>query len=824
MKPDPVDQVREAAARKLFLAQLAIFWERLWPAMWPAVFVSGLFVCATLIGFWQRVPGIPHLALLLLFGAALLAELIRGFKNFRMPEGGDGRRRIELASGFKHRPLSVLVDRLALPGDDADAREIWQVHQTRMAENAQKNLRVGYPSPCLARRDPLGLRAALFLAMFVAFIAGIEDADEHFAYALAPELTVFGAVERAELSVSLTPPAYTGQAPIFLTPTPLADASSLAGQSDEPIPVPARSALMARVHGGDGIPSLTIDTLIDSFTVVDKANFEIAATIDRGDRILVTQGGETLGDWPITVVPDRPPSVAFSKPPFGTYRLATKLDYVAEDDYGVGEGRAIFELAGGPGDSMELALNLGRTGTQSSKGTSYYDLTPHPWAGLPVTIRLEVVDGAGQWGSSEPADFVLPARSFAHPVARAVVDERRKLAMDPNLRPNVAVALDEISKRSAEYDENLGVFLALRLAYAQLVRHADVATIDQVQDLLWQVALAIEEGPLALAEQTLRSAVQALMEALGDDKVGDAELDQQIDELRRAIDEFLTALAQQALQQPGLNPPQPGQQSADRNDLHELLDQARDLARTGSRDAAQDLLSQLQEFLESLQGGSFAGMPMDGEMEQGMESLQNLEDLIGQQEQLLDQTFRQGQRQPGGMGQGGQSGGHGNQPQGSTKPSANQQEALRQMLRDLMLDMADGGISVPRELGQAEKSMGRAGRALNQGQPRRATRPQTEAIDQMQQGAQSMLESLMSAFEESASGTQLTSGPFSSPRDPFGRGMGKEASDDGTVRIPDKNQLERSRAILKELYRRAGQRSRPQTERDYIDRLLRRFP
>ncbi len=113
---------------------------------------------------------------------------------------------------------------------------------------------------------------------------------------------------------------------------------------------------------------------------------------------------------------------------------------------------------------MELALNLGRTGTQSSKGTSYYDLTPHPWAGLPVTIRLEVVDGAGQWGSSEPADFVLPARSFAHPVARAVVDERRKLAMDPNLRPNVAVALDEISKRSAEYDENLGVFLALRLA------------------------------------------------------------------------------------------------------------------------------------------------------------------------------------------------------------------------------------------------------------------------------------------------------------------------------------------------------------------------
>ena len=824
MKPDPVDQVREAVARRLWLAGLAIFWERLWPALWPAVFVGGLFVCATLIGFWQRVPGVPHFALLVLFVAALLAELIRGFRNFRLPHGADGRRRIELASGIKHRPLSALVDRLVVPDDDARARGIWQIHRTRMAEKARKNLRVGYASPGMARRDPLGLRAGLFLALFLAMIAGANDADERFAYAFAPELIVFAPTERAELSISLTPPAYTGQAPIFLTSTPLADASSPAGQGDEPIPVPAQSALVARVHGGGAIPSLTVGALVDSFSAVGNANFEIAATIERGDRISVTQDGGTLGDWPITVVPDRPPSVAFSKPPFGTYRRATRLDYVAEDDYGVGEGRAILELAGGPGDSMELALNLSRAGAQSWKGTSYYDLTPHPWAGLPVTIRLEVVDGAGQWGSSEPADFVLPARSFAHPIARAVVDERRKLTMDPNARPKIAIALDEISQRSAEYDENLGVFLALRLAYAQLVRHADAATIDQVQDLLWQVALAIEEGPLALAEQTLRSAIQALMEALGDGKVGDAELDQQIDELSRALDEFLTALAQQALQQPGLNPPQPGQQSADRNDLHELLDQARDLARTGSREAAQDLLSQLQEFLESLQGGNIAGMPMDGEMEQGMEALQDLENLIGQQEQLLDQTFRQGQRQPGGMGQGGQSGGHGSQPQGSPEPSASQQEALRQMLRELMLDMADGGISVPRELGQAEKSMGRAGRALNQGQPRRATRPQTEAIDQMQQGAQNILESLMSAFEELASGTQLTSGPFSSPRDPFGRAMGKEASDDGTVRIPDKNQLERSRAILQELYRRAGQRSRPQLERDYIDRLLRRFP
>jgi hypothetical protein len=33
--------------------------------------------------------------------------------------------------------------------------------------------------------------------------------------------------------------------------------------------------------------------------------------------------------------------------------------------------------------------------------------------------------------------------------------------------------------------------------------------------------------------------------------------------------------------------------------------------------------------------------------------------------------------------------------------------------------------------------------------------------------------------------------------------------------------VQRSREILDELYRRAGERHRPQDERDYIDRLLR---
>jgi hypothetical protein len=61
-------------------------------------------------------------------------------------------------------------------------------------------------------------------------------------------------------------------------------------------------------------------------------------------------------------------------------------------------------------------------------------------------------------------------------------------------------------------------------------------------------------------------------------------------------------------------------------------------------------------------------------------------------------------------------------------------------------------------------------------------------------------------------------------RDPLGRPMSSEGTyDQGDVKIPDENILQKSRQILDELRRRAGERSRPPIELDYIERLLRRF-
>ena len=61
-------------------------------------------------------------------------------------------------------------------------------------------------------------------------------------------------------------------------------------------------------------------------------------------------------------------------------------------------------------------------------------------------------------------------------------------------------------------------------------------------------------------------------------------------------------------------------------------------------------------------------------------------------------------------------------------------------------------------------------------------------------------------------------------RDPAGRPLNGLGGLDGRdVKIPEESDLQRSREILDELLRRAGERFRPDLERDYIDRLLKRF-
>jgi hypothetical protein len=146
----------------------------------------------------------------------------------------------------------------------------------------------------------------------------------------------------------------------------------------------------------------------------------------------------------------------------------------------------------------------------------------------------------------------------------------------------------------------------------------------------------------------------------------------------------------------------------------------------------------------------------------------------------------------------------------------------------MMRRMGEGAGDIPQPLGRAERAMRDAVEALQQGQPGQAVGPQTDALDQLQQAMQGMSEQMqrqMGEGEGSPEGMPDTTGQRRRvDRDPLGRPLsGNGSYDQGDVKIPEEADVQKARQILDELRRRAGERSRPEIERDYIDRLLKRF-
>ncbi|MGH6933652.1 MAG: TIGR02302 family protein [Dongiaceae bacterium] len=815
-KPSTESQARiRLPAAPIWLARLAVLWETLWPALWPALSVVGVFLIVALFDLLVLLPGWLHLAALVGFAVALAYGLGHVWPALRLPDRFQGIRRIEVTSGFRHRPLVGVDDTLATSVTDPEARALWQYHRRRLAE-ALGSLRIGRPRSRLIERDPYALRALIGLLVAVAVIGTWGEAGDHLRRALSPKLTVFAASEPANMTLSVTPPSYTSIAPIFLEASSVPAPATGSAEPPSELRVPQGSIILGQVRGGGDAPALVIGDSSTSFETVESGTYQVQAEIRDGTRLAVTQSGRTLGSWPMAVIADLPPTVAFAAPPSASERRALRLAFQATDDYGVASVTAIIKRTDGvtgPGTMRQVELNLPLPGLDHKqvRQASYHDLTPHPWAGLTVEIQLISRDAIGQTAASEPVTTIMPERAFSHPVARAIIEQRKRLIVNSGDRLPVSRALFAIAAQPPTYDDDIVVALGLRIAQRRLILDRESTAVDSVVALLWELALRIEEGELAVAERELRQVQQALLDALANN-ASDEEIERLMNELQQAMDKFIAALAQQLERESG----RPRQRMVDRNaielqrdDLQKMLERARELSRSGAREAARDLLAQLQEMLENLrmQPGDSEMDPMTAE---ALKMLEQMDDLSRRQQELLDQTFRRAQdMEPGQEGEG--------------RAGAAEQEALRRALGEMMRRYGDMMGEIPTPLGRAERSMRDATGALRQGLPGKAIDPQTRALSELQQGMQEMASEMMKQLGRQGA-RHHGEGAIGQARDPLGRNQnGMGMIDTGDVQIPDQSDVQRAKQIIDELRRRSGERNRPKIERDYIDRLLKRF-
>jgi uncharacterized protein (TIGR02302 family) len=854
-------------ARKVAASRWALLFERLWPRLWLILGLVGLFLVVSLLGVWQLLPEPAHILLLAAFGLAGLASVVFAAR-VRFPTHEEAVRRIERVSGVPHRPASSYEDTITANADDPRTKALWQAHRTRLAA-ALARLRVGKPHPRADRADPIALRALLLLGV-VALAALVGDsAADRLRSAFRLQSSV--ALAEARLDAWVTPPSYTGRPPVMLADG--ARGSAAPDAAPKLIEVPEKSVLIVRASGS-GLGALSLEVLAEGATekqfVEAKAPeagkpsgtkneiSELRFELKKPAEVRVLAGGSELSRWAFYVTPDKPPTIALTKEPTRTRRGALKLNYTAEDDYGVVSAEAKVKkvraktktadpskewartnILKGPRPPLErppkITLRLPRGTTKEAQ--AYIDFGPHPYAGREVIMTLEARDVAGNIGRSKPIRMVLPQRQFTKPLARAVIEQRAKLLEDSRYREQVLRALDALTIEPEGFIDSTSIYLGLRTAYRTLQRDKSRAGMKSVTDGLWELALRIEDGDLSDAERALRDAQDKLAEAL-EKGAPDSEIENLMQELRDALSKYVEQLAKNANDQMPPEGLDPNNQQLSQQDLEQMMKNLEDMARAGSREQAQQMLSQLRDLLERLQSGQMSKKDAErGQMM--MKKLDELGNIVGQQQRLMDETYRenrrqaqrgpngtmpgnQGQRQPGQPGQGqrgegSQQGQRGSGQQQAGQGLSEQQRQLKEELERLKKSLEELGANSP-ELEGAREAMESAERSLQEGDTNSALGDQSDALQQMREGAKKMAEGMQQggASRYGQNGEQQ--------RDPLGRPQRFQGPDAGnSVKVPDEIDMQRAREILEELRRRLAQPARPPVELDYFERLLRRF-
>lgn len=573
--PDPSDPIRDGdalprlkLAQALDRARYAIAWERAWPNLARLLTVVGLFLALSWAGLWLALPFLVRAIGLVVFAGVAIAALFP-LVRFRWPSREEGLSRLDRGSGIRHRPATTLTD--TLTSQDPVAKALWQAQRERTLASL-KRIRAGLPRPRLALHDPWALRA-LVMVMLVAtfFAAGNERAMR-----LGAAFDWNGVLAPTNVRVDawVTPPLYTGKPPVILS---AANKEAAALPAGGPLAVPAGSTLIVRSSGGslDVVVSGGLKEVAPTEATPKGTNEKHFAITGDGTAHVRAPAGQP--QWAFAATPDRAPTIALAKDPERQARGALQLSYKIEDDYGVTGAEAQFGLR--PADAKDGAKDGGKDGdtkaaarplfqppqfplvlpnarTRNGVGQTVKDLSEDPYAGADVTLRLTAKDEAGNEARSEPFNMRLPERLFTNPLARALIEQRRILALDANKNSDVYAALDALMIAPELFTPDAGCYLGLRSLALQLeAARTDDAMRDVVASM-WAFAVTIEDdGVAGSVNAALRSAQDALKRAL-ERGASEDEIRVLTQKLREAMAGKVRDLARRAEQNP-LGPRQP---------------------------------------------------------------------------------------------------------------------------------------------------------------------------------------------------------------------------------------------------------------------------
>ena len=865
-KPDPgIAQLRRRIAGKRTLALTSMFLERALIAALPLLMVVALYLILSWSGLLRQLPDIAKIVTGIAFVAAFVATLLP-LRRFRMPSRAEADRRLEENSKLPHQAISVQGEEPV--STDPYSIALWHKHQERMARKINV-IEAGLPAADIARHDPFAFRAAVILALIVAWSFSFSNYGGRIGDILTLAKPVVP-VSDIRIDAWVTPPAYTGVAPLYLSGNVKKNASSA-------LKVPVNSELTVRISGKDATGAVRF-VPVDGKAVDLKAEVpekkdaaaRPAATDDTSQSRtyklkLIADGTIAAGakEYAFALIPDTAPEISFVREPGRALNGALELAFQVKDDYGVTEARAeILPAEADAGatplfDPPKFPLDLPGSDGKSAKATVSRDLTEHPLSGKKVRLTLIAKDAGGLEGRSETKEIVLPARYFSELLAGSVAEQRQVFALDTGAIRR-ALELNEASTfRADETIPSLSHFLLVQSARNRLIFARGTQELTDTAKYFWDIARYIEDGNLSTAEKRVRDAQDKLSEALKN-KASDQEIAKLMQELREAMKQYMAELSKRMQNQDMSRMSQQAQRMMRSQDFENMLNQLENLSRSGNREEAQKLLSEMQRMLNNLQTARPRQQPGQ-ENNPVREQLDKLGKLMQDQQKLMEETHRteqalrdrmqrgdpeEGDEQTPGEDQQSQQDPQ-QQPGDQQKPGDQQQdmtaeqlrEALKQLrskqeqlekdLKALEKGVADLGMKAPKGFKDAGKEMGESSEALGKSQGQRSTDAQGRALQALRDGAGDMMQQLQQMMSQQQGDQQGQGMPLPGSamnqegRDPLGRKTGQLGSEfDDSVKVPDQIDVQRAREILEEIRRRLGDGPASLIEREYLERLL----
>lgn len=870
---------------RVFATYWVIVWERLLVAFWPA-FTLCLFTIAFLLwGGAVWLP--QQVIILLGLGAGLwmLWLLVAGVQQMRLPTRPQIYRRLD--DSVEGAPVSSLMDELALGSDSAPSQELWGLHLQRMSVRAQQAAvppayvrLAGADKYALRLFVILAVISGVFFANGTSFDEFGQDGGNGVAVNVGPS---FEAWAKPPLYTGLPTVYLTGVdegEPISLAEGSVFLIRAYGDVGDVSITENLSVAGNTRFPANEGVLAEAQFVMAQAGVLELSAaggqtrSWDISLLSDLPPMIEVT--GELTRDLQGAMqLPFR------ASDDYGVTggALDITLDITQVDRrFGLAlEPEQVDNLTG------ELPLPFNAR-TSDFSGVVEEDFAKHVWAGLPVAVNLTATDAGGNTGRIDPLTAELARKRFFDPLSAALVDVRRQLLWNRQNAERGIYLLRAVTYKPTDSFSRNKAFEMTHEAILELEAYGDVALSDQtrseVSELLWAAAILIEDGDVNDAKERLKRAQERLAEAM-ENGATEEEIAELMEELRQATQDYIKELGENAEES---DSPSGGQQgeTVTQNEIQEMMDEIQRLMDEGRMDEAMELLQELQEMLENLQVSRQSG----GEGGEGDPQEQDMQDMLEEQQDLADDTFQelqeqfeqqqgdQGQQsQQGQQGQNGRQEGQSGQPQGQGQQEgerqggdqqngsqgqqqgqneqgqeqgqgdgqsgtgmsdlAERQKALRDMLDrqrgQLPNDGGGAGDAARDALRDADREMGQAEESLRQGDFGQALDQQSDALQSLRRGMRAMREEGQQAQAGSEGETQDGGNSRIAGRDPLGRPNGGTQSGstvDDNARNEGIDNAGRRKAyedLLNDLKGRAQDRTRPEFELDYLERLLDRF-